>query len=106
MVKGWYFVIGKKEFFCETKRQNKTTGLCEGILKSLNQPVTEGNIEYLKTKLLKANLEVKWCPDVPDMGIKGHYYYNIWGKNFSGYGSDDVDDGKTIVFRIEGEKIC
>ena len=84
MVKGWYFVIGKKEFFCETKRQNMTEGLLREILHFLKLPVTDGNKKWLSTTLEKAKLEVKWCEPIPDFDIKGHYYYNICGKTFSG----------------------
>ena len=97
---GWYFNIGSKEFFCETKRQYKTKGFLKEILRFLKLPVTDGNIKWLYPNLLKANLEIKWCPDVPDLDIAGHYYYNIFGDNFGGYGSDNIDDGKTIVFQI------
>lgn len=105
MLEGWYFYLGGKEYFCETSRQNKSKGLLEGILWFLNKPVTEGNLEYLKSILLKANLEVKWLPDTPDLGVKGHHYYNIWGNNFYGYGSNDINDGKTIVFQLKGDEV-
>lgn len=99
MKNGWYFNIGRKEYFVETERQNKTRTFAEKILDAIGAEKSDGNIKYILYSLIKAHLEIKHCPDIPDMGIKAHDYYNIFGKNFSGYGSD-VEDGKTVILQI------
>mgnify|MGYP001060235471 CR=1 FL=1 len=90
--KGWYFNVGQKEYFVETNQQNKTKKFAEKILQEIKAEISEGNIQYILYSLMKANLEIKHCKNFPD-------YYNIFGENFSGYGSN-VDDGKTIILKI------
>lgn len=96
MKKGWYFNVGRKEYFVESNQQNKTKKFAEKILKAMKAPVTDGNISYLQYSLIKANLEIKHCPACPDFGVEEHDYYNIFGKNFSGFGSD----GMTIILTV------
>lgn len=101
MKKGWYFNVGRKEYFVESNQQNKTKKFAEKILEAMKAPVTDGNISYLQYSLIKANLEIKHCPACPDFGVKEHDYYNIFGKNFSGFGSDDINDGMTIILTVD-----
>ena len=101
MKTGWYFNVGRREFFVETERQNKTRTFAEKILDAMKEDVSEGKINYILHHLIKAQLEIKHCPAIPDMGIKPHDYYNIFGKNFSGYGSEDVNDGMTVILQVQ-----
>lgn len=100
MKTGWYFNVGKKEYFVETTQQNKTKKFAEKILQAMQAEISEGNVQYILHNLIKANLEIKHCPACPDMGIEARDYYNIFGKNFSGYGSEDVNDGKTTILQV------
>ena len=102
MKKGFYFRAGRKEIFVETNAKNKTQALATRIFKALiphgysipDNPSTRKELLYYLTP---AYLEVKHCPACPDLDVKAHDYYNIFGKNFAGYGSEDVNDGKTII---------
>lgn len=99
MKKGFYFALWGYEFFVETEQKNKTNKLVEKIINAINQntkipkviEITEGNISYILYLLTRANLEVKHCSRCS--------YYNIFGNNFSGYGSN-VEDGKTIIIKL------
>lgn len=103
MKTGFYFQLGKKEVFVETTYQKKTEKLASKIFMALikhgysipDNPDTRKELLYY---LLPANLEIKHCPDT-EFG-PAHDYYNIFGKNFSGYGSNNVNDGKTIIITI------
>lgn len=97
---GWYFNVGRKEFFVESNQQNKTRKFAEKILETMKVPVTDGNISFLLYSLIKANLEIKHCPACPDLGVEEHDYYNIFGKNFSGYGSENINDGMTVILTV------
>lgn len=100
MKTGWYFNVGRKEYFVETMQQNKTRAFLEKVLVAGNWEVSDGNIGFLRQNMIKANLEIKHCPACPDLNVKAHDYYNIFGKNFSGYGSEDITDGKTIILKV------
>lgn len=105
MKKGFYFQLGRKEIFVETSAQRKTQALASKIFKALiphgysipDNPSTRKELHYY---MQPATLEIKHCPAVPDMDMKAHDYYNISGKNFSGMGSNDINDGKTIVIHV------
>lgn len=66
----------------------------------MKEPVTDGNISFLLYSLIKANLEIKHCPACPELGVEEHDYYNIFGKNFCGCGSSDVNDGMTVILTV------
>lgn len=93
MIQGWYFNIGVKEYFIESNRQNKTRNFIEKILDVIKAPITDANISFIQSRLLKANMEIKHCLACADLGVKEHDYYNIYGDNFSSYGSGDINDG-------------
>ena len=101
MKQGWYFNIGAKEYFIESNRQNKTRNFICKILDTIKAPITDANISFIQNRLLKANMEIKHCSACADLGVKEHDYYNIYGDNFSGYGSDDINDGFTIILKID-----
>lgn len=98
---GWYFRVGGKEFFVETERKNKTRVFAEKILEKIGVVKTEENVNYILRSMLKANLEVCHCPANAMFGVKAHDYYNIYGRGFGGFGSEDVDDGNTILLKID-----
>lgn len=103
MKTGFYFNLGKKEVFVETSYQRKTEALASKIFHALvnhgySIPDNPDTRKKLLWYLLPAHLEVKHCP-ATEFG-PAHDYYNIFGKNFSGYGSDDITDGKTIIINV------
>lgn len=77
-----------------------TNVLINDILLHLNCSLTKENKDYIRYNILKAELEIKELKYQEDMdGFKKgqiRKYYNIYGKNFSGYGSF-LDDGKTKI---------
>lgn len=107
MKNGYYLQIDGFEYFFITDAKKKTRKLIEEILNKLCAPVNENNVAYLVHNLLRANLEVKSFIYPSDLG--GEYagkrreYYNIFGENFSGYGSF-VDDGKTVIIHLDGKE--
>lgn len=90
--KGFYFWVGKHEYFIETAQQNITQRFCEKILHKLNQKVCPSNVVCLRRLLRKAYLEEKQTSD-------GKIYYNIYGDGFGGYGTDPYD-GLTTILQI------
>lgn len=99
---GFYFNIGKFEFFVKTDYKRKTKTLASKILRKINLPENPSTIKEIQYYLVPANCEVKFCKGKHDGPLQWNdkYYFSIYGKNFSGYGSDDISDGKTIVFEI------
>lgn len=100
-LKGFYFNLGRKEIFVESKRVRKTEKLLSDILQSLqlpNNPDTRRELDYWLTP---AFLEVKHCPACDALGTPAHDYYNIYGRGFYGYGSNDVNDGNTIIIKVK-----
>lgn len=67
----------------------------------MSVPITDSNISFIQNRMFKAKLEIKHCPACIEMGVKEHDYYNIFGDNFSGYGSEDVNDGLTTILSID-----
>ena len=100
MKTGWYFNIGVKEYFIESNQQNKTRKFIEKILSAMKVPITDLNISFIQNRMVKAKLKIKYCPACVELGIKDHYYYSIFGDNFSGCGSEDINDGFTIILKI------
>ena len=89
---GFYFNIGKKEFFCKTAYKNKSNLLAGKILDKLeiaNNPDTRKELLYW---IVKAFCEVKTAGNFQ--------YFNIYGKNFSGSGPDNADSENIVVFEI------
>ena len=99
MKTGWYFNIGRKEYFVESTQQNKTKKFAEKILLAMGAEISSANIDYILYSLIKANLEIKHCPACPDLDVEEFDYYNIFGKNFSGYGTK-VNDGLTTILQV------
>lgn len=103
MLTGYYLNLWNKEYFFVTDYERITNKLIERIIKSLNAPLTEGNKIYLKDNLLKGKCEIKEVVYSEDFGENKagskRKYYNIYGKNFSGYGSF-IDDGQTIIINL------
>ena len=103
MLSGYYLYTWNKEYFFVTDYERKTNKLFERIIKSLNVPLNDENIAYLKHNLLNAKCEIKEVVYPEDFGENKagskRKYYNIYGKNFSGYGSF-LDDGKTIIINL------
>lgn len=99
---GFYFNIGKFEFFVKTDYKRKTKTLASKILKKINLPENPSTIKEIQYYLVPANCEVKFCKGKHDGPLQwdSFYYFSIYGKNFSGHGSDNINDGKTIVFEI------
>lgn len=91
---GFYLKVARKEYFIKTARSNKTNALASAILKELllpDNPDTRAEIMYW---IMKASCQIKTTKS-------GHRYYNIFGDNFGGYGSDDITDGNTIIIEIK-----
>lgn len=100
-LKGFYFNLGRKEVFVESTRTRKTEKLLSDILRALQLPDNPGTRKELNYWLSPACLEVKHCPASEEFGTPEHDYYNIYGRGFYGYGSDDVNDGNTIIIKIK-----
>lgn len=91
---GFYLKVGRKEYFIKTARTNKTNALASAILKELllpDSPATRAEILYW---IKKASCQIKATKS-------GHRYFNIFGDNFGGYGSEDINDGNTIIIEIK-----
>ena len=103
MLSGYYLYTWDKEYFFVTGYERKTNKLIERIIKSLNVCLNDENINYLKHNLLKAKCEIKELDYPEDFGknkaASKRKYYDIYGKNFSGYGSF-LDDGQTIIINL------
>lgn len=103
-LKGFYFNLGKTEIFVKTDRKNKTEKLASEIFHELknygfqipDNPDTRKELHYYLTP---AYCEIKYFPGC-DISPEPKHYFNIYHKNFSGYGSDDINDGKTIVIEL------
>lgn len=95
---GYYLYLGGYEYFFKTERTKLTNKLINDILLHLKASLTQENIDYIRHNVLKAELEIKELkyPEDMDGFKKGQIrkYYNIYGKNFCGFGSF-LDDGKT-----------
>lgn len=96
---GFYFNLGRKEVFIITDKTRKTQSLLSAILRKMELPDNPDTRSELNYWLMPAYLEKKHCPET-EFG-PAHDYYNIYGKNFSGYGSNDVNDGNTIVIKLD-----
>ena len=90
---GFTFQLGNKDVFVETSRKNKTEGLATKILLKMGLPENPDTRRELLYWLQKATCEIKTLSS-------GRQFYEIAGENFGGRGSF-VDDGKTIVIRLE-----
>ena len=97
---GYYFQLGRKEVFVETSYKRITDAFLEKVLLKLLLPVNPDTKKELRYYIIPATCEIKHCTLCPDLGVEPFDYYNICGKNFSGYGSR-VDDGRTIIVKID-----
>lgn len=91
---GFYFKLGRKEYFCITEYKNKTKALASKILRVLLLPDNPDTQKELLYYMRSATCEIKHNEKF------NRDYYNIYGDNFGGCGSDDVNDGFTVVFSI------
>ena len=87
---GFYLQAGStKEYFFVTERKNKTAGLASAVLAALQLP----DVARLQAEIIYYLRPA--CCRVKKAGKK--YYFDISGDNFGGYGSDDINDGKTVI---------
>lgn len=108
ILSGFYFHVGRTEFFVKTEQKNITVNFIRKILSAINEdPNNEKAVKYVKYYLTRANCQIKsYIPSkevCKDYGYKEGeriYYYNIFGKNFGGHGSDNIDDGRTIILEV------
>lgn len=99
---GWYFPLGKKEIFVVSGQKKKTQNFLSKILQSMLLPDNPDTRKELAYYIRPATLEMKFlagCHTGP-LQWDDRCYYNIFGKGFSGYGSEDVTDGKTIIIEL------
>ena len=89
-MKGFTFMLGKKDVFIETEYKNKTEVLASKILRKLQLPDNPSTRKEVLYYLQKAECEIKGTT---------RKYYEIHGENFGGKGSF-VDDGNTIIIRL------
>jgi hypothetical protein len=108
VLSGFYFNAGRTEFFVKTEQKNVTVNFIRKILSAINEdPNNEKAVKYIKYHLMKANCQIKsFVPSKEVCKTYGYkeneriYYYSIFGKDFGGYGSDNIDDGRTIVIEV------
>ena len=91
-MKGFTFMLGRKDVFIETEYKNKTENLASKILQKLEKPDNPSIRKEVLRCLQKAECEIKTLSN-------GRQYYEIHGENFGGKGSF-VDDGNTIIIHI------
>ena len=92
--KGFHAYYYGKDYFFISVMKNKTASLCCQILKILGHDLSGTNQLLISDILRPANCEIRKT-------ASGRYFYNIWGKNFGGYGSDNIEDGKTVIIELE-----
>ena len=80
---GWYFNIGRKEFFVISNQEKKTKKFVEKILKALLLPINPDTIKELSYYMMRGNIEIKHCEGCKELNTQAKDYYNIFGKNFS-----------------------
>lgn len=91
---GFHFYIGRKDYFCKTDYKNKTQILARKILRKLSVPENSDTIKEILYYITPAKCEIEYLHSM------GKYSFRIFGKDFDGYGSDDITDGKTIIFEV------
>ena len=103
VLKGFYFNLGKNEIFVKTDYARKTKSLASKILRKFSLPENPDTIKEILYYLMPAWCEIKFCKGHHDGPLQWNdrYYYNIYGKNFSGFGSDNINDKHTIVIEID-----
>ena len=89
-MKGFTFMLGKKDVFIETEYKNKTENLASKILRKLQLPDNPDTRKEVLYYLRKAECEIKGTT---------RKFYEIHGENFGGKGSF-IDDGNTIIIRL------
>ena len=100
VVTGWYFSVGRREFFVITDQKKKTDKLATKVLKDLKVPVNADTIADIRYRMMAAKCELKSAKALPGLGGEPYYYYNIFGTGFSGYGTN-VNDGYTTLIKLE-----
>lgn len=83
---GWYFNIGKREFFVKSNQIRKTSKFLAKVLTKAGYPETEKGMCYLRENMIRARYEI--C-----CSKNGFRYVNISGVNFSGFG----DENTTVI---------
>lgn len=104
-LQGFYFNIGRREFFAVTDRKNKTSKLAGDIIAAMQRaglPVhdSEQGRAVILRAIIPGRCAVKLCPACADLNTPERYYFNIYGANYSGYGAEDINDGSTLVFTV------
>lgn len=95
MKNGFYIYFRGVDYFYATEKKNKTDALAIDFLNKIQNHLNRfGNINaqtvaYYKKAMQRATCEIRTLQS-------GRKYYEISGKNFSGYGTF-IDDGKTVV---------
>lgn len=91
-MKGFTFMLGRKDVFVVTERKNKTAQLASEILRKLELPDNPSTQKEVLYWLQKAECEIKTLGN-------GRQYYEIHGDGFAGKGSF-VDDGNTLIVKL------
>ena len=90
--KGFYFKLGGKDVFVETRKIRKTERLAGKILRAMSLPDNPDTRKELLYWLRPATCEVRTLKN-------GRAYWEIAGSNFGGCGSF-LDDGMTIILNL------
>lgn len=99
---GFYAYIGGKDCFFVTDQRKKSINLYDKILRLIGENVCTQNENALGYCLRRATCDLKrlTCRDGKIMTS-----WSIHGDGFGGYGSDDANDGKTLVFDLSTDKL-
>ena len=94
---GFYFFGTNHDFFVETDQQVKSRKLARKIAEAISFKVNDYTIETIFSRLQKA-----WCKDTCFTNQEGKQIcgYELYGKNFAGYGSVDKNDGRTVIIKL------
>lgn len=90
---GFYFRLGNKDVFLKTEYKTKSPAFLTKIIRAFSFPDNSSIRKELAYYLTAARCAIKTTS-------RGGQYFNIFSDTFSGYGSDDINDGKTIVVEI------
>lgn len=92
-VRGFTFMLGRKDVFVVTELKNRTQELARKILRKMELPENPNTVQEILYYLQKAELTLCKLPN------SGREYWEIHGDNFGGKGSF-VDDGNTIIIEL------
>lgn len=88
---GFYTRFSGKEYFFITDQKRATHNFCMKAAAAAGMP--DYHALYKAHALQPASIRIK-------MTSRGRFYFDISGAGFGGYGSDDINDGKTVVIRL------